>query len=114
MERKLGRNPLPDEMGAGFTSGVRFYFKYDDLDKHPQAVHDGFLPIKVKDEVKLDDYVYMIIIPPEYKKQIIKVMSEQLSEKVYSFVHELAKKINIDKLPIGHYNTSNRWVTTQR
>lgn len=109
MERKLGRSPSPDEMGAGFTPGVRFYFKYDDLDKHPQAVHDGFLPIKVKDEVKLDDYVYMIIIPSEYKKQIIEVMSEQLSdrafclrhekldvwqwsEKVYSFVHELAKK----------------------
>ena len=108
MERKLGRSPLPDEMGAGFTPGVRFYFKYDDLNKHPQAVHDGFLPIKVKDEVKLDDYVYMIIIPSEYKKQIIKVMSEQLSdrafclshekldvwqwsEKVYSFVHGLAK-----------------------
>ena len=57
---------------------------------------------------KLDDYVYMIIIPSEYKKAIIKVMSEQLSdrafclshekldvwqwsEKVYSFVHEVAK-----------------------
>ncbi len=66
------------------------------------------LPIKIKDEVKLADYVCMIIIPSEYKKQIIKVMSEQLSdrafclshdkldvwkwsEKVYSFVHEMAK-----------------------
>ena len=108
MERKLGRSPSPDEMSAGFTPGVRFYFKYDDLDKHPQAVHDGFLPVKVKDEVKLADYVYMIIIPSEYKEQIMEVMLEQLSdrafflnhdkldvwqwsEKVYSFVHDMAK-----------------------
>ena len=108
MERKLGRSPSPDEMSAGFTPGVRFYFKYDDLDKHPQAVHDGFLPVKVKDEVKLADYVYMIVIPFEYKDQIMKVMPEKLSdrafclspdeldvwqwsEKVYSFVHDMAK-----------------------
>ena len=108
MERKLGRNPSPDEMSAGFTPGVRFYFKYDDLDKHPQAVHDGFLPVKVKDEVELADYVYMLIIPSEYKEQLMEVMPEQLSdrafflshdkldiwqwsEKVYSFVHDMAK-----------------------
>lgn len=108
MERKLGRSPSPDEMSSGFTPGVRFYFKYDDLDKHPLAAHDGFLPIKVKDEVKLADYVYMIVIPSEYKKQIMEVLPEQLSdrafclshekldvwqwsEKVYSFVHDIAK-----------------------
>ena len=58
--------------------------------------------------MKLADYVYMIIIPSEYRKQIMEVMSEQLpdrvfclshdkldvwqwSEKVYSFVHDMAK-----------------------
>ena len=108
MERMLGRSPSPDEMGAGFTPGVRFYFKYDDLEKHPLAVHDGFLPVKVKDEVKLADYVHMIVIPSEYRKQIMEVMPEKLSdrafclshdkldvwqwsEKVYSFVHDIAK-----------------------
>ena len=60
--------------------------------------------IKVKDEVNLADYVYRIIIPSEYKEQIMKVIPEclsnrtfclshdkldvwQWSEKVYSFVH---------------------------
>ncbi len=106
MERKLGRSPSPEEMGVDFTPGVRFYFKYDELEKHPRATHDGFLPIKVKDEVKLTDYVYRIIIPSEYKKQIMEVLPEELknrtfyvdhdkldvwqwSEKVYSFVHEM-------------------------
>lgn len=110
MERKLGRSPSAEEMGAGFTPGVRFYFKYDELEKHPQAVHDGFLPIKVKDEVKLADYVYVIVIPSEYKEQIMANMPENLmdraycldqenldvwqwSEKVYSFVNELRERI---------------------
>ena len=105
MERKLKRSPTPKEMAAGFTPGVRFYFEYDKLEKHPQRVHDGFLPINVKDEVKLADYVYRIIIPTEYK-QILKVMPDDLidrvcylnhdnldvwqwSEKVYSYVQGL-------------------------
>ena len=54
------------------------------------------------------DYVYMIVVPFEYKEQIMKVMPEclvdrvcclshdkldvwQWSEKVYSFVHEMTK-----------------------
>ena len=70
--------------------------------------YDGFLPVKVKDEVKLANYVHMIVIPSEYKDQIMKVMPEQLSdrafclshdkldvwqwsEKVYSFVRDMAK-----------------------
>ena len=91
-------------MGVGFTPGVRFYFKYDELEKHPKAVHDGFLPIKVKDEVILSDYVYAVIIPESYKKELEVLVPEnikdrtfylnhenldvwQWSEKVYSFVH---------------------------
>ena len=110
MERKLGRSPSAEKMEPGFTPGVRFYFKYDELEKHPQAVHDGFLPIKVKDEVKLADYVFGIVIPSEYKEQIMANMPENLmdrayclehekldvwqwSEKVYSFVHELKEHI---------------------
>lgn len=63
--------------------------------------------------MKLANYVHMIVIPSEYKDQIMKVMPEQLSdrafclshdkldvwqwsvwqwsEKVYSFVRDMAK-----------------------
>ena len=58
--------------------------------------------------MKLANYVHMIVIPSEYKDQIMKVMTEQLSdrafclshdkldvwqwsEKVYSFVRDIAK-----------------------
>lgn len=40
LERKLGRSLFAEEMGAGFTAGVRFYFKYDELEKHPRMVHN--------------------------------------------------------------------------
>lgn len=110
MERKLSRNPTVEDMGMGFTPGVRFYFKYDELEKHPQAVHDGFLPIKVKDEVVLSDYVYAIIIPEAYKNQLEAMIQKniegrtyylshknmdvwQWSEEVYSFVHHI-KNVN--------------------
>ena len=88
MERKLKRSPTPEEMGVGFTPGVRFYFRYEDLEKHPQKVHDGFLPIKVKDEVKLADYVYRIIIPSEYKEQIVRIIPENLSDRAFCLSHE--------------------------
>ena len=88
MERKLKRSPTPKEMGAGFTPGVRFYFRYEDLERHPQKVHDGFLPIKVKDEVKLADYVYRIIIPSEYKERMIRIMPENLVDRAFCLSHE--------------------------
>ena len=49
---------------------------------------DGFLPVKVKDEVKLANYVHMIVIPSEYKDQIMKVMPEQLSDRAFCLSHD--------------------------
>ena len=88
MERKLKRSPTPEEMGVGFTPGVRFYFRYEDLEKYPQKVHDGFLPIKVKDEVRLADYVHRIIIPSEYKEQFIRIIPENLLDRTFCLSHE--------------------------
>lgn len=109
MERLLGRSPTAKELEAGFIPGVRFYFKYDELNSHPQAVHDGFLPIKVKDEVVLNDYVYAVIIPQMHRERVEKLIPPELlsrtyhldsdgldvwewSEKVYSFVRALSDK----------------------
>ena len=100
MERKLKRMPSEEDLGKNLTPGVRFYFKYDKLDSHPGAIHDGFLPIKV------NDYVYAIIIPAAYKDRLQSVIPLEpvdkvyyikndckdiwdWSEKVYSFIEEL-------------------------
>ncbi len=108
MERLLGRSPTAAEMSPGFTPGIRFFFRYEDLDKHPSAVHDGVLPIKVRDGVDLAEYACAIVIPQIYKSRFARLIPGELeqrvhyldhsgldvwqwSEKVYSFISELAK-----------------------
>lgn len=106
MERKMNRLPTEEDLSINFTPGVRFYFEYEKLDMNANAVHDGFLPMKVRDEVYLADYVYAIIIPAEYKDNMVNIIPANLkdkvhyiennckdiwnwSEKVYQFVEEL-------------------------
>lgn len=40
MERKLEHEPNEEDLSNGFTPGVRFFFKYDELIKHPNTVFD--------------------------------------------------------------------------
>lgn len=65
MERSLGRLPDDKDLSIDFHPGVRFYFCYDRLISHPNAICDGVLPMKVKDEIVLDDWVFKIVIPME-------------------------------------------------
>ena len=58
MERKLERFPNENDLSVNFTPGIRFYFRYEKLIKHPSVVFDGVLPMKVKDEIILCDWVY--------------------------------------------------------
>jgi hypothetical protein len=106
MERKMNRPPTEEDMSINLTPGVRFYFEYEKLETHPGAVHDGFLPLKIKDEVDLLNSVYAIIVPNEYKSEIERIIPHGLvdktyylendckdvwdwSEKVYKFIEEL-------------------------
>ena len=82
MERKLGRFPNDDDLSVNFTPGVRFYFKYDQLLKHPNAVCDGVLPMKVKDEIILSDWVYKIVIPMKLKNDLGLYIPANLNDKI--------------------------------
>lgn len=82
MERKLGRFPDEKDLSKDFTPGIRFYFKYDELIKHPGAVCDGVLPMKVKDEVVLTDWVYAIVVPEELRSRVEGNVPGNLAEKV--------------------------------
>ena len=78
---------------------------------HPNAVCDGVLPMKVKDEVIPDDWVYKIVIPTELKvilepnvpvnlrDRIIYVENDcndiwDWSEKVYRIIEQTADNEN--------------------
>ena len=82
MERKLRRFPDEEDLSLNFTPGVRFYFKYDKLAKHPQVVFDGVLPMKVKDEIVLKDWVEAIVIPTELREIIEAAIPKDLAERV--------------------------------
>ncbi len=106
MERKLERFPNEEDLSIYFKPGIRFYFKYDELIKHPNATFDGVLPVKIKDEIILRDWVYRIVIPtylkdnmedsiPSYlKNRIIYIENDckniwDWSEKVYSIIEKM-------------------------
>ena len=82
MERKLGRFPNDEDLSVNFTPGVRFYFRYDELLKHPNAVCDGVLPMKVKDEIILSDWVYKIVIPMKLKNDLGLYIPANLNDKI--------------------------------
>lgn len=82
MERSLGRFPDEDDLSVGFRPGVRFYFRYDKLIMHPNTICDGVLPMKVKDEIVLDDWVYKIVIPAEFKSMLAPYVPNRLTSRV--------------------------------
>jgi hypothetical protein len=76
--------PSEDDLQKGnFNAGVRFYFLYNDLIKHPGYVFDGYHPIKVKDEIDLLDYLHSCIIPAQYKNVLYDYIAPELEAKVY-------------------------------
>lgn len=92
MERSLGRFPDDDDLSTGFHPGVRFYFQYEKLLSHPGAICDGVLPVKVKDEMVLTDWVYRIVIPTELRATLALYVPDSLANKVI-FVENDCKDI---------------------
>lgn len=82
MERKLKRFPTEEDLSSYFTPGIRFYFKYDELINHPACICDGVLPMKVKDEVILKDWIYKIVVPVDAKEAIEKYIPNMLNENI--------------------------------
>ena len=105
MERRLGRFPDEKDLSEDFTPGIRFYFRYEDLARHPGRVFDGVLPMKIKDEIVLKDWLYAMVIPegvklevPEYlKDRTVYVRNDcadiwEWSEKVYREIEKRCRK----------------------
>lgn len=72
-----------DFIKGNFDAGVRFYIRYEDIIKHEGHIFDGYHPLKVKDEVKLSDYLFACIVPEQYKKQIENSIPQELAKRVY-------------------------------
>ena len=83
MERTLGRGATADELENALTPGVRFYFRHEDIIRHPGYVFDGYHPAKIKDELVLSDYLYACIVPEQYKRECEVMIQPEISSKVY-------------------------------
>ena len=82
MERKLKRFPDETDLSVGFTPGVRFYFRYDDLATHPNTTFDGILPMKIKDELCLKENLHSIVIPSALREELESYVPDYLRDKV--------------------------------
>ena len=83
MERKLGHFPDDDDLSVHFMPGVRFYFRYGELTKHPDTTFEGVLPFKIRDEVELEDWVCAIIVPKIYRETLAPHVPEGLRSRVH-------------------------------
>ncbi len=86
MERRLGRFPTEEELDEQLTPGVRFCFRYDRLAQHPDAVFDGVLPMKVKNGIRLEDWVDCIVIPQGLREDLR--IPSGLQSRVLWLMHE--------------------------
>lgn len=82
MERKLGHFPTEQDLSADFEPGIRFYFRYDEFIRHPGAVNDGVLPMKVKDEIVLADWVYKIVVPAKLADSVRTHIPDNLQNRI--------------------------------
>ena len=82
MERSLGRFPDEHDLSVGFEPGVRFYFRYEQLISHPNAICDGVLPMKVRDAIILEDWVYRIVIPMKLKAALEPYVPAGLADRI--------------------------------
>lgn len=82
MERNLERFPNEEDLSTYFNPGVRFYFEYEKLLKHPDRIFDGVLPMKVKNEIRLVDWVYKIVIPEKIKDELKSYIPNELENRI--------------------------------
>ncbi len=76
--------PSEENLEKGnFNAGVRFYFKSDDIIRHPYHVFDGYHPVKVKNEILLSDYLFLCIVPEQYKVELENLVLSELVPKVH-------------------------------
>jgi len=76
--------PSEDDLEKGnFNAGIRFYFRFIDITRHPGHAFDGYHPVKVKDVIVLKDYLYACIVPEQYKIKLESSILPELTPKVY-------------------------------
>jgi len=82
-DRLPNQAELNDANKKNLITGIRFYFRYEDIIKHPKYVFDGYHPAKIKDELVLTDYLYACIVPEKYKTELADLVTPELSNRIH-------------------------------
>lgn len=107
MERRLERNPTRIELVEEFTPGVRFYFRYHDLIRHPGFRSDGYHYCKIKDSINLEDHLLVVIAPGSARQELLSgspVIQDKLvfpDETAYSDLYSWSQKAYTTALEYG-------------
>ena len=71
------------DLSVDFTPEVRFFFKYDKIVTHPNATFEGVLPLKIREEVIISDWVNTIIIPSAEKEAFEAIVPYELKSRIF-------------------------------
>jgi len=82
-DRLPNQAELNDANKKNLITGIRFYFRYEDIIKHPGYVFDGYHPAKIEDELVLTDYLFACIVPEQYKNELADLVAPELSNRIY-------------------------------
>ena len=76
-------SPNEHDLSAGLKSGVRYYFKYDDIINHVDCIFDGHHPVKIKNELILYEYLHCCIIPKNNEEEFNHIIPPNLANRVF-------------------------------
>ena len=82
-------NPSEEHFENSINPGVRFYFSYEDILRHPGHTYDGYHIVKVKDEIVLSKYLHACIIPEQNKTEMVGFILPELAPRVYYIPHNV-------------------------
>ena len=69
--RRTGRDLVPADLAPGYEPAVRFYFEWDALASHSNAVFDGVHPVKIRGDVTPEDHVVAIVVAEDHAEDVI-------------------------------------------
>jgi len=76
--------PCEEDLLKGkFNPGIRFYFRYEDIIRHPRHIFDGYHPVKVKDEIILADYLFACIVSEQYRADLDGFALPEVAQKIH-------------------------------
>ena len=107
--RLPSQEELDNENSNHLITGVRFYFRHEDILKHPGYTFDGYHPAKVKDELIMSDYLYVCVTSEKYKNELDNVINPEIANKILYLPDDKLGLLNwTDKV----YESVEKWGVT--